>query len=360
MTRSSSISSKAKESGSPPARLASARAGSRKLAATRRLKATPATGKQHRPVTTSKTWSKAKPIVLDQHATVDDALAVIVTACRDHWRTNQTSAEARHPEGTHQVRVALRRLRSALSAFKKYIPPVQKEWFNTEAKWLLSQLGVARDLDVFIDNLTAPVAEHVSENAELAQVMRAARALQTRAHESAAKALRSPRATRLSARLDAWVTGRGWRLSDDDSVRDGRETTALEFAQRLVNRRLRNIREDYKDVDTLTVLQRHELRIAVKKIRYNVEFFHTLLPAKRAARLSDILKDLQDNLGHLNDISVAERTVASLVNDAGSGLERRQIVAGGNAIGAWHKHAARTAEPETAKLWRKFKKVRAF
>ncbi len=305
--------------------------------------------------------SKSKPITLKADATLDDAIYVIVSACLKHWQANLSAAvNDKDPVGTHQVRVALRRLRSALTAFKKYIPESQRVWLNSEAKWLLSQLGPARDLDVFIQELAKPVAEGVSESAALAQLMRAARSAQGKAHTVAARALRGTRAGRFTARVEAWLDGHGWRANGDEATRDSRSVTAAEFSRRFLNKRLRKIKEEYADVESLNVDQRHELRIAVKKVRYAVEFFHAVLPHRRAANLNEILKDLQDNLGHLNDLSVAERTVGALVNETPAGLERRRVSAGGGTVSAWHKDAATAAEPKTVKLWRKLKRVGSF
>ena len=81
-------------------------------------------------------------------------MVAIIGGCRDHWLANVAAAiDGRDPEGIHQTRVGLRRLRSALSLFKKQIPPGQRSALNTEAKWLFGELGPVRDLDVFIGSL---------------------------------------------------------------------------------------------------------------------------------------------------------------------------------------------------------------
>lgn len=301
-------------------------------------------------------WSKSKPIALKPGATVDDALTVVITACLTHWKKNLPAAvDGRAPEGLHQVRVSLRRLRSALTAFKAFIPPAQRESLNTEAKWLLSELGPVRDLDVFVREVAAPLAGRLFDNADLVQLMRSARAAQGKAQTTATRALESVRAKRFAARMEAWRSGHGWR--DGDSKRDARKTDAADFAKRLVNRRVDKVLTEYDDIETLSAEARHDLRIAVKKTRYAIEFFQDLLPTKRAQRIAVILKPLQDSLGHLNDLEVAERTVSALINQVDSGLARRQVAAGGNAVGAYHKGAAADAEPETFKLWRKLKKA---
>ncbi len=304
--------------------------------------------------------SKARSVGLAAEASVDDAIAVVFEACRTHWHVNVVAAvDGRDAEGIHQVRVALRRMRSALGAFKKFIPAVQRLWLKDEAKWLLTQLGPVRDLDVFIHGLVTPVANGVSDDPGLAQLMRAARIAQRQAQTEASKTLQSVRVARFMTRLETWIKGRGWRAGARKHVRDARTITAADFGSQFLNRRLRNIMDDTGDIAGLTVEERHELRIAVKKTRYNVEFFQAVLPAKRANRLNGVLKDLQDNLGHLNDIDVAERTIATLTKGSANETERRQVAAGGAAVSDWHKDAAKKAEPDLAKLWRKLKKVSA-
>ena len=90
--------------------------------------------KARKPVDKS-VWSKSTPVALKPDATMDDVIHVVVAACRSHWQKNIAAAIAgMQPEGLHQVRVALRRLRSALSAFKAFIPDGQKAALNQEAK----------------------------------------------------------------------------------------------------------------------------------------------------------------------------------------------------------------------------------
>ena len=146
------------------------------------------------------------------------------------------------------------------------------------------------------------------------------RASATRAHQTAATAITSARARRFAARLEIWLQGRGWRADDGAN-----------------ERRAANIRPQYhqpppaqdprqpaEDIAELTIDERHELRIAVKKTRYGIEFFSGVLPAKRAARWTTALKHLQDSLGHLNDLDVAERTITRPWSTADGGEKARR------------------------------------
>lgn len=286
---------------------------------------------------------------------MDDALAVIVAACRDHWQNNLAPAlEGHNPEGIHQVRVGLRRMRSALTLFKTHIPATQRSWLNTETKWLANQLGAVRDMDVFLNDLVAPVAKDAPNHRGLAQLVSAVHSARDNAQAAAVAALRGPRARRLSARLEAWVDGRGWLTGG----RDMPATDAARFAREVLGKRLRKVRATAAEAEKLTTAERHDLRIAVKKLRYGLEFMNTLLPAKRTGRLNTVLRHLQDSLGHLNDLDVAERTLAAVMNAVpGRTVRGREIKKAGAAVIAWHKEAADKAEPETYRLCHKLAKL---
>jgi CHAD domain-containing protein len=236
----------------------------------------------------------------------------------------------------------------------------QRIWLNQEAKWLVSQLGPARDLDVFIQELAAPLASRVSEDAGLAQMMAAARTRRNEAYVTATAALNSARTRRFDSRLDAWIDGRGWHAGGGESMRARTLESAAVFAQRHLNQRLRKVRATYGDVEKLSVDERHQLRIAVKKVRYGLEFFSTVLAEKRVNRFTEVLKSLQDSLGHLNDLEVAERTISNLLAGTGDMNRQQQMTAACEAVRLWHRDAAAKAEPETTKLWHKFKKVPPF
>ena len=296
---------------------------------------------------------KAVPVTFKSRSTLDDAIAAVVKSCRDHWQANLPAAlEGRNPEGVHQVRVGLRRFRSALSLFRKFIPENQRAWLNAEAKWLANQLGPVRDLDVFLSDLTARF-EGGKDAENTAALAAAVRVVHTKAQSTAAAALRGTRMRRFAARLDTWLDGHGW-YADENEI-----PNLASFARETLNKRMRKIGEVAVRAKTLTVPERHELRIAVKKVRYSLEFLSSALPAKRVARTASVLKRLQDSLGHLNDLDVAERTIA-LASKGAPAADRRRIKAAGDALKAAHSKAAAKAEPETERLRHKLVKLPAF
>jgi inorganic triphosphatase YgiF len=75
--------------------------------------------------------TKAKRVELAKHASVDDAVAVIFAACLEHWTANEAAAlSGIDAEGVHEMRVALRRMRAAISDFRKIIPVTQVSWLK--------------------------------------------------------------------------------------------------------------------------------------------------------------------------------------------------------------------------------------
>ena len=93
--------------------------------------------------------SKAPDLDLDRGIGVPEAFREIVAAGLGHLLANQPAAAAGDPEGVHQMRVAIRRLRTALVLFETHLEPHATARFEAELKRLGRVLGEARDWDVF-------------------------------------------------------------------------------------------------------------------------------------------------------------------------------------------------------------------
>src|SRR3546814_14860886 len=124
--------------------------------------------------------------------TADDALAAVLGACLRHWSANEAAAiDGSDPEGVHQMRVGLRRFRSALTVFGDLLPAAQLAWLQEEAKWALNALGSARDWDVFLADLRAPLEAARPGVADLAALRGAARSRARRVGEECGSKCRS-------------------------------------------------------------------------------------------------------------------------------------------------------------------------
>ncbi|MGE5768500.1 MAG: CHAD domain-containing protein, partial [Bacteroidota bacterium] len=301
-------------------------------------------------------WVRAEPLNLAAAMTADDALAAVLGACLRHWTANEAAAlDGGDPEGVHQLRIGLRRFRSALAVFGDLLPPDQLAWLKAEAKWALNALGPARDWDVFLADLLAPLEAARPDDPDLAALRAAAILRQAEAYGALRAELATPRYTRFLLRLGGWLEDRGWRASELTAGQRsalGQPITGL--ADALLARRHRQALKRGKGFAKLPTPERHELRIAVKKLRYATEFFRGLYPAKRSRDYLAALRDLQESLGHLNDVAVAEHLLVNLTEAAPPGSGARQVERAVGKVIGWYDRALMDVEPEMRHTWKSF------
>lgn len=244
--------------------------------------------------------AKAAPLSIDPAADVAAAIAAIVGGCLRQFRLNEDVLRTRDdPKALHQTRVALRRLRAALSLFK---PVLNDGCFATVAaglRDLARALGEARDLDVVIDSLDTQAPDSLT-------------AARDHAYAAARDALDAQDTRDLMIALVAWITLGDWRLrpADDEAVGQ----PAATFAAAAMTTLRRRLKKRGKHLATLGDEARHEVRKLAKKARYATEFFAPLVTGKKARRrhkkFGKKLAALQAHLGALNDLAVAPALLA--------------------------------------------------
>jgi CHAD domain-containing protein len=257
------------------------------------------------------------------------------------------------PEGVHQTRVALRRLRSTLKAFRPAAGCPAVAEFDAGLKTLADTLGPARDWDVFLGGTGAAAAAAIGNDRRLASLLKAAEARRQEAYASLRRMLDGPAVPRLMLAGLALLLLRPWR-------EEAPERAALldqpltEFAATLLDRRRRKLRKRGEDIDGHPTEALHELRLEAKRLRYAAELFAPLWPGKPARRFLRRLSALQDELGLANDATVARGLVGSLGPGVpGWAVGAVEGFAAGRA-GRTRRHAldAWAAVQEAALFWR--------
>ncbi|CCQ74976.1 CYTH and CHAD domain-containing protein [Magnetospira sp. QH-2] len=305
-------------------------------------------------------WTKAGIPSLNANMSVEEALSVIIHACMDHLLANEACVLGRaHIEGVHQMRVATRRLRSALSLFKKLLPEEQVIRFNGELKWLINEMGPARDWDVFLDETLPPVAEGLEDDGAMEALTRAAETRRTSAYDRSEAAIRSKRYTELLLDLGEWVQVRGWQDQPLSPTAAQLFAPVSNIAAGLLHKRYRKVRKLGKGFETLSTEARHEVRIAMKKLRYATEFLSSLYPKSEVVPYVAALKNMQDGLGMMNDISVMRELLGGLATGARGNDARNVAMASGAVIG-WHEHIFRSHEKDMITAWSAFAKAKPF
>lgn len=307
-------------------------------------------------------WVRADPLDLAAAMTVDDALAAVLGSCLRHWTVNEAAAlDGSDPEGVHQMRIGLRRFRSALTVFGALLPAQQSDWLKEEVRWALNALGPARDWDVFLAGLLAPLEAARPGDADLAALRDVAQERQAQAYRQLREALASPRYTRFLLRYGGWLEARGWRAAALAAAQEAALAQPIvALADRLLAKRHRQVLKRGKGFAKLATAERHELRIAVKKLRYTTEFFRSLYPAKHSKGYLAALRDLQESLGHLNDVAVAEHLLASLSGKPARGRSARRLERAIGMVLGWYDRALLDVEPELRRTWKSFAATKPF
>lgn len=235
----------------------------------------------------------ADAVVLAGDATAAQALGEIMQSCIRQFRLNETLFLAtRNADALHQARVALRRLRSAFSIFRPMTGDAGMD-LRTELRWLASELGEARNLDVLLKRAEGgPLHERIA-------------AMREAAYDDVFGTLSSVQARRLMFDVTAWAATADWSRTAGSERAANR--LARDFAAKTLERYRRKVKRKGRNLARLDDDKRHEVRKSAKKLRYAAEFFSCLFERKvekrRHKRFVKALEKLQDQLGALNDLA---------------------------------------------------------
>ena len=289
---------------------------------------------------------KAAKLALDPGATAEQALGQIIGSCLDQVIANEPCVRGtKDPEGIHQMRVALRRMRSALRLFRRLLPADQYDAIVGELRWLTSVLGPARDWDVFQAEIVGPVRGYLPEHEGLGILQRRTEVRRGRARRAAQEGVDSPRFTELVLNLGQWMAEQAWRRQDLSENSARLFAPARDFATEALTKRFKAVRRLGKRIETLPVPERHQLRIEVKKLRYAIEFFGSLFDGAEVKAFAKRLSSLQDDLGYLNDVAVAAH-LAGEVAEAARAPEREPLHAAEGLLIGWHGHSVAVHEDD--------------
>ena len=199
------------------------------------------------------------------------------------------------PEFLHQLRVGMRRLRAALRAFRSVLARKEARRVIRALRKVGPRLGAARDWDVLVARLEADRASPV--------LLRKARSQRAAARRAARRVLVSKRFAGIGPRVRALAVAESG-------------ASLAQFGAAALTRAHRKLMSEAEGIDWADATARHACRIRVKRLRYGCEFFVAAFPAKRASPYLAALKQLQDILGALNDISVGRRLIGFDADEA--------------------------------------------
>jgi inorganic triphosphatase YgiF len=291
--------------------------------------------------------AKAAPLVLQHDQTVADGFRSILRNSLSHLLANQAAALAANIDGIHQMRVAARRLRSAIRLFHDVAVSDEIGWLDGEVKWLGQELGHARDWDVFATHtLECLQTNDATRRAAAALAGPAARSREA-AHASIQQTLQSPRYTTLILTLGACIEAECWSETRDPAMRRLVTQPLVEVVPDWLERLAHKARKAGRHIAKADAKNRHKLRKALKRLRYASHFLCGLYRQKQVDRYLTQLSKLQDILGGLNDLATAEDFLTRSGDGAAASplqaqLRKREQKALGELGPAWRRLRAET------------------
>ena len=223
-------------------------------------------------------------------------------------------------EFLHQLRVAVRQSRSAVSQIKGVLPDDMLARFRPELSWLGKATGPTRDLDVYLLKMPSYEADLPEDaRAHILPLAGFLKKLQRKEQLKLRRILSSRRYERFKTE---------WRraLHDEEPAAEGAAPNAGRLAKDLASERINKIfKRVIKRGSAITpdtpAEALHELRIECKKLRYLITFFAELYPQRLIRKTIGDLKVLQDNLGDFNDLEVQQDALTEFARQMASEAE---------------------------------------
>ncbi|MBT9613432.1 MAG: CHAD domain-containing protein, partial [Burkholderiales bacterium] len=219
---------------------------------------------------------QAAPVGLQPEMQVTDAFVAVMQNGLGQFTANLAGLmHEADPEYLHQARIALRRLRSALTVFAPALPDAVLTSLGEELRWLMDVLGPARDWDVFATQTLPPLLA-AKPGSALASLIHDGEAHRSEARAAMTMAVTSRRLTRLLLVTGRMLLQHPWEQAKERLA--WQNTLATKLAESALERRHRQLLRRGRHFARLPAAARHRLRIAAKKQRYAAEFFAELYP----------------------------------------------------------------------------------
>jgi CHAD domain-containing protein len=244
----------------------------------------------------------------------DASAKVILRYLFEIMKANEAGIKADiDTEYLHDYRIAIRRTRSALSQIRNVFPTEVTEHFKQEFRTLGQRTNALRDLDVYLlseEEFEARLPATMRQ--DIVPLFDHLRLLREQALEEVREGLSSSEYAKVLGEWEAFLS----KPVPKKPVAANATIPIVDLARKRIYKRYRRVIKDGDYILTHTQDEYlHALRIECKKLRYLMEFFASLFPRKKMARLIKQLKKLQDNLGDFNDLSVQQEYLMHMAEE---------------------------------------------
>jgi CHAD domain-containing protein len=240
--------------------------------------------------------AKAQSVKISDDLSLEEFFEIVRKECVRHALVNASqlaSEEGYLPEHIHQLRVALRRLRTVLKLFSR-VHNFEVQTWSDQAKFLAAQLGKNRDIDAMSESIWPELRKI---NAPLVEF-------------SAQEGIQSPALIVREGKIQSWfleLIGRDLQSPEQNTQSHWSAILPIIIKwQKKCAKRAKNFA-------SLTVEERHELRKKMKRLRYSLEFIEGECKSAKFRHFSKVLARAQNELGTYNDLQVALENYRTIV-----------------------------------------------
>jgi inorganic triphosphatase YgiF len=258
----------------------------------------------------------ARTLEVEPGATVETAARDVFRDCLAQVAGNMAVvAASEDPEGPHQLRVGLRRLRTAFALFGPSLGKEAMAPLSEAARRLGSVAGELRDADVLVEEVVRHAAAGLDPDAHAA-LEAALQARRAAVRARVREALATPESVGFLFDLGAFVEGRGWLAPSDYAQTERLAARIADIAPAVLAKRHRKVRKLGRRIRELDAAGLHELRKELKKLRYAVDMLGPVYKEREVAPYLKSLKELQDSFGSMNDAAMAREALTGAVAPA--------------------------------------------
>jgi CHAD domain-containing protein len=250
----------------------------------------------------------------------------------------------------------LRRLRSLLKLIGRAFPAPETTYLGAEAKRIADAFGEARDWAVFCDMIETGPSQALTAVPAMPTLLAQARGKEQAGLANGVETLAGAATTRFALTLQLYIAMHGWRNAAPESDLRALLEPVIGFAARALDHSHRRLKKRAQGFEDLSAEHRHRMRIALKQMRYAVDFFgHLFRPGGAAKAYGGQASALQDMLGAANDAAVAAELASRLNTNDDPSL----AFAAGTIVG-WCGRSGVVDEPGLRRAWKKLRKADRF
>ncbi|TNE33361.1 MAG: CHAD domain-containing protein, partial [Alphaproteobacteria bacterium] len=239
---------------------------------------------------------KLPDIDLSENPDVETSAKLIFRESADHLKTNfRQFRKDGDPGALMQIRIGVRRIRVALYIFRTIIPKETRRTFNREFRYFGNLLGDARNMDVFLDGMLSLETGKKEFRDIAAEIRKCGEALREDEYDIVTQEISGGHFARTLKEFEKWLDG-NWATKLGRAARRVLKGPVAPFALKVIEEGGIELLNQGADVAHLSAAELHDLRKYVKRSRYHLRFFASLIDEAKIQQGFNLLVQMQDCL----------------------------------------------------------------